>query len=53
MQLLSGVFCNVDLKDGIVVLGTRHGFCTNCKDMGQHLDVDLLINAFDISSLVF
>jgi len=53
MQLLSAVFCSIDLKDGIIVLGSRHGFCTDCKDMGQHLYIDLLINAFDISRLVF
>jgi hypothetical protein len=53
MQLLSAVFCSIDLKGGIIFLGSRHGFCTDFKDMGQHLDVDLQINAFDISSLVF
>jgi hypothetical protein len=53
MQLLSAVFCNIDLKDSIIVFVFRHVFCTDFKDMGQHLDTDLLINAFDISSLVF
>ena len=53
MQLLSAVFCRIDLKDGIIFLGARHGFCTDFKDMGQHLYRDLQINAFDISCLVF
>jgi len=53
MQLLSSMFCSIDLKDGIIFVGARHGFCTDFKDKGQHLYRDLQINAFDISSLVF
>jgi hypothetical protein len=35
MQLLSAMFSGIDLKDGIIVLVPRHGFCTDCQDMGS------------------
>jgi len=35
MQLLSAVFSSIDLKDGIIVLVSRHGFCTDGQDMGS------------------
>jgi hypothetical protein len=53
MQLLSAVFFSIVLKEGIIFLRARHGFCTDFKDMRQHLYRDLQINAFDISCLVF
>jgi hypothetical protein len=46
-------FCSTDFKDDIIFPGFRHGLCSDFKHIRHHLYIDLLINAFDISSLVF
>ena len=36
-ELLSAAFYGIDSKDGVIILGYRHDFCTDYENMGLHL----------------